>query len=31
MVKFRPGDRVKLTFIRDSKEQTVDVTLGQPQ
>ena len=31
MVKFRPGDRVKLTFIRDAKEQTVDVTLGQPQ
>jgi serine protease Do len=31
MVKFRPGDRVKLTFIRDRNEQTVDVTLGQPQ
>jgi 2-alkenal reductase len=31
MVKFRPGDRVKLTFIRDAKEQTVDLTLGQPQ
>jgi 2-alkenal reductase len=31
MVKFRPGDRVKLTLIRDGKEQTVDVTLGQPQ
>lgn len=31
MVKFRPGDRVKLTFIRDGKDQTVDVTLGQPQ
>lgn len=31
MVKFRPGDRVKLTFIRDGKEQAVDVTLGQPQ
>jgi S1-C subfamily serine protease len=31
MVKFRPGDRVKLTFIRDGKEQTVDMTLGQPQ
>ena len=31
MVKFRPGDKVKLTFIRDGKEQTVDVTLGQPQ
>ena len=31
MVKFRPGDRVKLTFIREGKEQTVDLTLGQPQ
>lgn len=31
MVKFRPGDRVKLTFIRDGREQTVDLTLGQPQ
>jgi len=31
MVKFRPGNQVKLTLIRDSKEQTVDVTLGQPQ
>jgi S1-C subfamily serine protease len=31
MVKFRPGDRVKLTLIRDGNEQTVDVTLGQPQ
>ncbi len=31
MVKFRPGDKVKLTLIRDAKEQTVDVTLGQPQ
>jgi serine protease Do len=31
MVKFRPGDQVKLTLIRDGKEQTVDVTLGQPQ
>jgi S1-C subfamily serine protease len=31
MVKFRPGDRVKLTFIRDGKEQAVDLTLGQPQ
>ena len=30
MVKFRPQDRVKLTLIRDGKEQTVDVTLGQP-
>ncbi len=31
MVKFRPGDKVKLTLIHDGKEQTVDVTLGQPQ
>jgi 2-alkenal reductase len=31
MVKFRPGDRVKLTLIRDGREQGVDVTLGQPQ
>ena len=31
MVKFRPGDKVKLTFIRDGKEQSVDLTLGQPQ
>jgi 2-alkenal reductase len=31
MVKFRPGDRVRLTFIRDGQERTVDVTLGQPQ
>jgi len=31
MVKFRPGDKVTLTFIRDSKQQTVDLTLGQPQ
>ena len=30
MVKFRPGDKVKLTLIRDGREQTVDVTLGQP-
>ena len=31
MVRFRPGDKVKLTLVRDGKEQTVDVTLGQPQ
>ena len=31
MVKFRPGDRVKLTFIRDGSERTLDVALGQPQ
>ncbi|TMG44583.1 MAG: PDZ domain-containing protein [Chloroflexi bacterium] len=31
MVKFRPGDKVKLALIRDGREQAVDVTLGQPQ
>jgi len=31
MVRFRPGDRVTLTFLRDGRQQTVDVTLGQPQ
>jgi 2-alkenal reductase len=31
MVKFRPGDKVKLTLIRDGQEQSVEVTLGQPQ
>jgi S1-C subfamily serine protease len=31
MVKFRPGDNVKLTLIRDGKVQTLDVMLGQPQ
>ena len=31
MVRFRPGDKVKLTLIRDGKAQTVDLTLGQPQ
>jgi S1-C subfamily serine protease len=31
MVKFRPGDKVTLTLIRDSKQQTVELTLGQPQ
>jgi serine protease Do len=25
----RPGDRVKLTIIRDGKQQTVDLTLGR--
>ena len=30
LVKNRPGDRVKLTRIRNGKEMTVDVTLGQP-
>ena len=31
MLRFRPGDRVTLTFLRDGRQQTVDVTLGQPQ
>ena len=31
MVKFRPGDKVKLALIRDGREQAVDATLGQPQ
>jgi 2-alkenal reductase len=30
MVKFRPGDKVTLTLIRDGQQRTVDVTLGQP-
>jgi 2-alkenal reductase len=32
MVKFRPGDRVRLALFRDAREQTVDLTLAtQPQ
>ena len=31
MVKFRPGDKITLSFIRDSRPQTVDLTLGQPR
>ena len=31
MVKLRPGDKIRLTLLRNSKEQTVDLTLGQPQ
>ena len=31
LVRFRPGDKVKLTLFRDGREQSVDVTLGQPQ
>jgi S1-C subfamily serine protease len=30
MVKFRPGDRVRLTYFRDGRQQTADITLGQP-
>jgi 2-alkenal reductase len=31
MLRFRPGDRVKLSFFRDGREQNIDLTLGQPQ
>jgi S1-C subfamily serine protease len=30
LVKNRPGDKVKLTLIRNGREMTVEVTLGQP-
>ncbi|MBI2774158.1 MAG: trypsin-like peptidase domain-containing protein [Chloroflexi bacterium] len=30
MLKYRPGDKVKLTLIRDGREQVVEVTLGRP-
>ena len=29
MVKFRPGDKVRLAILRDSATQTVEVTLGR--
>ncbi len=29
MVKFRPGDRVRLSILRDGATQTVEVTLGR--
>jgi 2-alkenal reductase len=29
MVRFRPGDRVRLSILRDGKPQTVEVTLGR--
>ncbi|MGH2500267.1 MAG: S1C family serine protease [Candidatus Limnocylindria bacterium] len=29
MLRFRAGDRVRLTVVRDGREQTVEVTLGQ--
>lgn len=29
LAQFAPGDKVELTFIRDNKEQTVQVTLGK--
>ncbi len=29
MLHYRPGDKVRLTILRDGKEQTVEVTLGR--
>jgi 2-alkenal reductase len=29
MVKFRPGDKVRLAIVRDSATQTIEVTLGR--
>ncbi|WP_300506780.1 Do family serine endopeptidase [uncultured Duncaniella sp.] len=31
VAKYRPGDKVKVTYIRDNKTQSVDVTLRNPQ
>ena len=32
MLKSRPGDKIRLTLIRDGQTQTVELTLGrQPQ
>jgi 2-alkenal reductase len=30
MLKYRPGDKVRLTILRDGRQQTVEVTLGRP-
>jgi serine protease Do len=30
MLRYRPGDRVRLTIFRDGREQTVEITLGRP-
>ena len=30
MLKYRPGDRVRLTIVRDGRPQTVEITLGRP-
>jgi 2-alkenal reductase len=30
MLKYRPGDKVRLTILRDGKQQTVEITLGRP-
>jgi 2-alkenal reductase len=29
MLRFRPGDRVRLTVLRDGKQQAVEITLGR--
>lgn len=29
MLRFRPGDRVRLTVVRDGREQQIEVTLGR--
>jgi 2-alkenal reductase len=30
MLKYRPGDRVRLAILRDGKQQSVEITLGRP-
>lgn len=30
MLRYRPGDRVRLTIFREGREQTLEVTLGRP-
>lgn len=30
MLRYRPGDRVRLTILRDGREQLVEVSLGRP-
>lgn len=30
MLRYRPGDKVTLTILRDGKAQTVEITLGRP-
>ena len=30
MLKYRPGDKVRLTLLRGGAEQTVEITLGRP-
>jgi 2-alkenal reductase len=30
MLRYRPGDRVRLSVFRDGKEQQVEITLGRP-